>query len=167
MKKREKSLTDRVFNRLVRTPSVLGMSQFSERTPQGTTFCLGGLILDESNVILTYDLQGRASGLAKGQRAPSPFWINHELVQLVGVDAEDVLMPAKAREIWAAEHGEYAGKLLPLYAEDWETGMTYDRVTAIMVLDYLNDVRHGLHVKPMPTIAKAIARVVAPFYAVA
>lgn len=152
---RGKSLTDRVMSRVVKTPSILGMSQFSMLTPQGKLFCLGGLILDESAIALTYDAKGRASGLAPGQLAPSPFWINYELEQLLDVSARDVLMPAKARELWAAEHGEYAGKALPLYADDWEEGMTYDRITLEMVLNYLNDVKHGLHVQPLAPVAKA------------
>jgi hypothetical protein len=165
MKNREKNLTDRIFTRLVRNPGILCMSQFSMQTPKGLTFCLGGLILDESGIRVTYNSQGQASGLAKGQRAPSPYWVNKEVQRLVGVDGEGVLMPAKARELWAAEHGEYAGRVLPLYPEDWETGMTYERITPEMVLAFLTDVKNGLHKVLMPLVAKV--RAVEMFRAVA
>lgn len=136
------SLRDRVTTTLVRTPSILDMEHFSMRTDQGTTLCLAGLILNESGVHMTYDPKlGKANGLAKGTLLPAPEWIRYELsitsIAERQIEAQDVLIPAKARELWAAEHGLDWGMSLPLYAADWGNGVTYDQITARRVVHYL------------------------------
>lgn len=141
MKQQPSSLIDRAIRRLVTTPSVLDMEHFSVLTDGGTTFCLAGLILDESAVRMEYHPQlRRAIGLAKGERAPAPEWVRHEL-SIVSVAhreilAQDVLIPAKAREIWASAYGVTSAKQLPLYPADWNC-VAYDRITADLVVRYL------------------------------
>jgi hypothetical protein len=131
------------------------MSEFALLTKDGTKFCMGGIILDESGIRMEYDECGRGVALAKGQRAPSPLWINFELTLVGEMPARAVLPQAMMRQIWAGEHGEYAAQILPLYENDWAEGMTYDRITVEMVLAYLVGVKHGLHLAPVTLRAVA------------
>jgi len=92
--------------------------------------------------------------LAQLQLPPQPDRIENELAiarsrapRRRRITALDVMIPATAREIWAAEHGEYAAKRLRLYPEDW--GTSRDRITAERVLEYLLDVQKGRYDLPV------------------
>lgn len=130
------TLQERVIHRLVTDPEGLNMSEFSAVSTVGavgavgrkrkaacrTTFCLAGLILDESQVCMEYGPRGLAVGLEEGEEQPADYWIDHELsLSPRLVDRSAVAIAAKARELWAAAYGEEAAKLLPFYAPDWQT----------------------------------------------
>lgn len=143
----EQSVTDRVITRLVMDEGILDMRYFSRRTEHGTTYCLAGLILSAAGIGLKYR-GGWAVGLARGEQAPSAESIEHELSQLRGdIPHEAVMIPARAREIWAAEHGDFARRILPLYAEDWGVGTAYDQITVPMVLAYIRGIEARVHVR--------------------
>lgn len=128
-------LKERVVIRLSTDPESLDMSQFES--------CLAGLILDVSDIPLAYDAEGSAIGLAKGVNPPSRRWVKHEVYRS-GVDPAKVVIPAKAREVWAKEYGEEAAKLLPFYGQEWGVQPSkLDQVKAEAVIDVLlsiNDV---------------------------
>ena len=137
------SLKDRIMVRLTASPECLNMAEFSMITACGTTFCLAGLILDESGIPLTYS-HGIASGLGRGVVVPSRRWIAYERsLSTVPVPVHRVLIAAKARELWAAEYGDQAARMLPFYGPDWG-GTTQElswRVTStklIQVLEAIN-----------------------------
>lgn len=117
------ALKDRILDRLIARPETLDMAEFSRVSAYlVTTFCLAGLILDESGVRLKYSDAGVAVGLADGERKPSQQWVAYE-ISLSGapnVDRAFIVMAARARELWAAAYGERAARLLPFYARDWE-----------------------------------------------
>ncbi len=146
---RRLSLKDRVVIRLTTDPSKFRMSEFSRRTAAGTTFCLAGAILDECGVRLTYSPRGIATGLKKGVAKPSQRWIAYELsISRKPMRVAQVLIAAKARELWAAEHGDVAAEMLPFYGPDWEVKTAkLDSITAervIKVLQVLNQVADGV-----------------------
>jgi hypothetical protein len=131
-------LKERVVIRLSTSPESLDMSAFAIRqTTQGTTFCLAGLILDVSDVTMTYDADGAALGLAKGVTPPSRRWVKHEVYRS-GLEPTKVVIPAKARELWANEYGEEAAELLPFYGTEWGVEPSnLDQVTAEDVINVL------------------------------
>lgn len=164
MKHRE-PLTDRLITRILENPRVFDMRYFSAITQEGITYCLAGLILLEDNVLLEYDKRGIAVGLAKGQQPPTPEWTEYELKQVKGAAPGDVIIQAKAREIWAREHGIEAAEILPLYAEDWEANASFAsleererallEITPAKVVGYLRCIRQGAHLKaPRGKLAK-------------
>ncbi len=131
------TLEERVIGRLMTDPDVLDMAEFSALSSAKTsgtkkkrrktavacrtTFCLAGLICDECKVYLEHAPDGRAVGLEEGEDPPAERWINHELsLSKHPVDRSVVLIAAKARELWAAAHGDKAAELLPFYAPDWQ-----------------------------------------------
>jgi hypothetical protein len=151
------TLQERVINRLVTDPDILDMTEFSAlssttsssrkkrkaKTACSTTFCLAGLILDESQVCMEYGPEGFAVGLEEGEDPPAERWIEHELsLSEHLVDRSIVLIAAKARELWAGAHGEVAAKLLPFYAPDWETKnlATVKPDQVVELLQIINDV---------------------------
>lgn len=116
------ALKDRLINHLLIQPESLDMSEFSRASAlYVTTFCLAGLILTVSGVGMTYGPQGKAYGLREGETLPSAQWVRHEVsLSERAVDPATVIIPAKARELWAKAYGDRAAKLLPFYARDWE-----------------------------------------------
>jgi len=116
------ALKDRIIRRLMAHPECLNMSEFSRISALFVpTFCLAGLILDESGVGMQHGGDGRAMGLLACEAQPSPSWIRYETSLSKEIVApENVVIPAKARELWAIEHGAAAAKILPFYARDWE-----------------------------------------------
>lgn len=128
-------LKERVVIRLSTNPESLDMSQFES--------CLAGVILDVSDIPLAYDAEGSAIGLAKGITPPSRRWVKLEVFRS-GLDPVKVVIPAKAREVWAKEYGEEAAKLLPFYGLEWGVGPSeLDQVKAEAVIDvllFINDV---------------------------
>jgi hypothetical protein len=158
-------LTDRMIMRIIDRPRLLDMTYFSAVTPHGTTFCLGGLLLDESNIAMEYE-DGIAVALAKGVPAPSPHWIRFEHTQLIDATDADVVMQAKMREVWAREHGIEAAEILPLYALDWAPGLTLAQITPQMCVEYLYGIKLGVHLTK-PRVAKIREARVIPLRAVA
>jgi hypothetical protein len=166
---RRGELTNRLIDRLERDPAVLDMREFAMLTNGGDdmVFGLAGLILDESGVIMDFEedlavgLMGygermefdllahdedEALGLARLQLMPQPKWINYDVAivrgrQGLAITPLDVMIPATAREIWAAEHGEHAALQLPLYAADWP--VPHDQITAETIREYLLAVKCG------------------------
>lgn len=122
MKKPLVALKDRIVRRLMAEPECLNMAEFSRVSVLFVpTFCLAGLILDESRVAMAYGPEGRAIGLLEGEAPPTPSWVRYETsLSEVAVDPATVVIPAKARQLWAADHGDAAAKLLPFYGRDWE-----------------------------------------------
>lgn len=134
------TLKDKVVIRLVSTPECLDMREFSALSEIcGTTFCLAGLILDESGVVLEYSPEGIAVGLEEGEIPPSSYWVAFEVsLSVRPVAPSRVMIAAKARELWAAEFGAAAAKLLPFYAPDWEVDAEdLDQVTPDRVVELL------------------------------
>jgi hypothetical protein len=116
------ALEDRMVHRLMTEPECLEMSEFSRVSALFvTTFCLAGLILDESGVQMEYGPEGRAIALLAGESQPSPRWVAYEMsLSDMNVRREMVVIQAKARELWADQYGDAAAKLLPFYARDWD-----------------------------------------------
>lgn len=138
------ALKERVVIRLVSRPETLDMRSFSARPRTkskrnlfyGLTFCLAGLILDESQVGMQYDSRGAAVALAKGEAPPSRQWVDHELSLAENkVKPSLVVIAAKARELWAAEYGDAAAKLLMFYEPEWNARL--EDVTAEQVVQFL------------------------------
>lgn len=131
MKNPRLTLKDRIVIRLVTTPKCLAMGEFSV-VSEGceTTFCLAGLILDESGVFMEYNPDGIAVGLEAGEQLPDSRWIDHETsLSASPVAPERVMIAAKARELWAANHGEVSAMLLPFYGPEW--GLNNDEVNQV------------------------------------
>jgi len=149
------TLKDKVVIRLISAPECLDMREFSVLSEKhGTTFCLAGLILDESGVVLEYSPDGIAVGLEEGETLPASRWVDYERSILARrrratrspasprrpstVPSSRVMIAAKARELWAAEFGDAAAKLLPFYADDWVVDAEdLDQVTPERVLELL------------------------------
>lgn len=138
------TLTDRMLVRLSADPGVFDMVEFSVSRPGRKTFCLGGIILDESKIPLKYNERRIAVGLADGVAEPSKKWLEYERLLVMNAPHESLCVAAKAREIWAHEHGDYAAMNLPLYVTDWE-GFTEGReLTAQDLIEYLVYVDAGV-----------------------
>jgi hypothetical protein len=177
-------LTDKLIERLKTNPADLDMRKFAMLTNNGDdmVFGLAGLILDESGVIMDFE-NGIAAGLmgyeermefdllaheeeealalARRQLMPHPKWINYDVTIVRGrhglaTTPLDVMIPAAAREIWAAEHGERAALQLPLYAADWP--VPDDQITAETICEYLMAVKCGRY---KPSTARERSRTVA------
>lgn len=126
MNNRDLSLKDRVIVQLVTHPESLDMGQFSQlpsrrqALARGTTCCLAGIILLVSEIAVKYNSRGIAVGLADGEVPPSLQWVEYEMsISAKAVSPEHVIVAAKARELWADEHGNEAAKCLPFYGPDW------------------------------------------------
>lgn len=132
-------LKDRVIIRLTTDPQSFRMSQFSQQTTTGKLSCLAGTILDECGVGFVYSPRGVAIGLKKGVTPPSQKWIAYELSISAGPTRVDqVKIAAKARELWAAEHGDFSAERLPFYGPDWEVKTSQlDTITADRVVEFL------------------------------
>lgn len=133
-------LKDRIVTRLTREPTCLGMAEFSALSGEcGTTFCLAGTVLDESGVAMEYDTEGCAVGLKEGETPPAERWIDHEMALAAGpVSRSSVMIPAKAREIWAAQYGDESAEMLPFYGADWELdNREMSQVTVEQVVEVL------------------------------
>jgi hypothetical protein len=115
-------LKDQLIHHLVTQPESLDMSEFSRVSALCvTTFCLAGLILTVSRVGMRYGPEGRAFGLQEAEIPPNARWVTYEVsLSKKPVNPATVVIPAKARELWAAAYGDAAAKLLPFYARDWE-----------------------------------------------
>jgi len=139
MKNPQLSLKDRVIIRILTRPECLRMEEFSVTSSCGTTFCLAGLICDECGVSMRYRSNGVAMGLAPGETPPAQRWIRHEMsLSDRPVGRLYVLIAAKARELWAAEYGEKAAKLLLFYAPEWGVAREdLDQVDPMDVVDFL------------------------------
>ena len=121
MKKPHLPLKDRIVARLMRDPACLRMDEFSDISGEcGTTFCLAGIILHESGVVMEYGPKGLAVGLEEGESLPSARWVDHEIsLSARRVQRSSVMIAAKAREIWAAAYGDESAEMLPFYGPDW------------------------------------------------
>lgn len=150
-------ITDLVIARIRENPNILDMRYFAARTPHGTTYCFAGLITQAAGVAVEFDpASGLAINLARGERTPAESWISYELRQIQGATVQHIIIPAMAREIWAGEHGVAAAEILPVYAEDW--GVSYECITAGMLLDYLECIKRRVHVDEKPPISKIVRR---------
>jgi hypothetical protein len=132
-------LKDRAIVWLTTRPQQFSMAEFSFSTRNAKTFCLAGLILELSGVRMAYSDEGIATALKKGEAPPSPRWIAFELsLSVRPMSVASVTIAAKARELWAAEHGADAAELLPFYAADWEVKQSeLGSVTAEQVIEVL------------------------------
>ena len=137
------SLKNRLLIRLTTQPRCFDMLEFSRKTRGGlTTFCLAGLILDESGVSLRYGRRGIAVGLLDASQRASDHWINYEWSLSTGPLKKNpaiIDIAAKARELWSLDYGSRPAEALPFYESDW--GRPLDQVTssnAVAVLRYLN-----------------------------
>lgn len=140
MKKSHLPLKARIDDRLTRDPTCLRMAEFSAISPEcGTTFCLAGIILDESGVVMEYNPDGLAVGLEEGENVPSDRWVDFEMsLRVRRVPRSSVMIAARAREIWAAEYGDESAEMLPFYGANWGLdNREMDRVTAAQVLGIL------------------------------
>lgn len=131
-----------VIFRLTIQPECLDMRSHSCMTGDGVTFCIAGLILAASSIDMRYGPDGFAIGLELGEKPPSEYWINFEAsLSATKVDRAHLVMPAKARETWAAWYGAQSAKLLPFYDADW--GRRLDEVSAQNVIQILEVLARG------------------------
>lgn len=132
-------LKDRVVIRLTTNPQNFSMAEFSRQTATGMTSCLAGTILNECGVRMSYSPRGVAVGLAKGETPPSQKWVDYELsLSRKPTSVARVSIAAKARELWAAEHGDVAAELLPFYGPDWEVETSeLGSITVEQVIEFL------------------------------
>lgn len=139
MKNPQLSLKDKVVVRLISAPDCLDMREFSALSESGTTFCIAGLILDVSGVVLEYSPEGIAVGLEAGEAPPASRWVEYEMsISARPVAPSRVMIAAKARELWAEEFGDAAAQVLPFYAPDWEVDAEdLEQVTADRVVELL------------------------------
>lgn len=115
------SLIERIITRLLQGPETIDMAEFSRVTDDGPRFCLAGIILDSCGVYMEYGPHGVAVGLEAGETPASELWFDYEASIMRKPFNEAALnIAAKARELWAAEHGPASAKLLPFYGSDWD-----------------------------------------------
>jgi hypothetical protein len=122
------------------------MREFSVLTDAGPRFCLAGLILDVCDVYMDYGPEGFAVGLESGETPPAPRWLAYEKsIVRKPFDLAVAAIPAKARDLWAAENGARAAKLLPFYGPDWPDVNVADlrAVDIITVLHAINSLFAG------------------------
>lgn len=87
-------------------------------------------------VPVRHNRRGVAIGLGENVAPPAQRWIDDECKRTGIDDPEVVMIPAKAREIWAAAYGDRAAENLSFYAADWKV-KDLRLVTARQMVEYL------------------------------